>query len=67
VLWLLLALQLPWATINRLRRRWGLCQAVAPPQADQDYFLDVPYKLLLYVAGGGSQVEVVEQLVDMAG
>jgi hypothetical protein len=62
-----LHLQLPAPTMVRLLRRWGLGQAALPPQEDQEYFLDVLYDNLLYVAEGGSSQDVLERLTDMAG
>jgi hypothetical protein len=60
-------MQLPAPTLVRLLRRWGLGQAVAPPQEEQDYVLDVVYDTLVFVVEGGSTQDVVERLTDMAG
>jgi hypothetical protein len=58
--------QLPMPITNALLRRWGLSRAVPPPQAEQDYFLDVPYDWLRYAVETGTLQDVVERLTDMA-
>jgi hypothetical protein len=54
-------------TTNALLQRWGISRAVAPPQEEQDFFLDVPYDSLVYAVEMGTIQDVVERLTDMAG